>query len=125
MRIVLIDDNDDIRFLMRFQLEMIGLSVVGEGANGLEGIEVVRRQRPDLVVVDMAMPGLDGVDTTYAIKAGMPRATVVAFTSTSDRRAIGHILEAGAEVHFDKMRWQSVIDWIDERARLNSRAAAS
>ncbi len=73
----------------------------------------------------MAMPGLDGGDTTYAIKAGVPQTTVVAFTSTSDRRAIGHILDAGADVHFDKMRWQSVIDWIDERAREDSRAAAS
>ena len=125
MRIVLIDDNDDIRFLMRFQLEMIGLSVVGEGANGLEGIEVVRREQPDLVVMDMAMPGLDGVDTTYAIKVGTPQTTVVAFTSTTDRRSITHILEAGAEVHFDKMRWQSVIDWIGDRARQHSRSSAS
>jgi PAS domain S-box-containing protein len=70
------------------------LQVVGEAANGHEAIEVVRRERPDAVVMDLRMPRMDGVEATRAIKEEFPEVVVVAFSS--DGSLQDSVLRAGA-----------------------------
>ena len=76
--VVIIDDTDEIRFLVRLSLEAGGdFEVVGEADNGLEGIDVVARTQPDLVLLDLRMPVMSGLEALPRIKRACPSARVV------------------------------------------------
>jgi CheY-like chemotaxis protein len=64
-RVVVIDDFTDVRYLLRVALGRGGMNVVGGAGDGRAGIEVVREHRPDVVLLDLAMPVMDGVEARY------------------------------------------------------------
>ena len=66
--ILVAEDYDDSRLLMKFQLESVGYRVI-EAADGYEAIEQTQRERPDLILMDMSMPSLDGLAATEKIRA--------------------------------------------------------
>lgn len=68
-RVVLVDDQELVRVGFRLILERAGFSVVGEAADGLEAVDLVRAVRPDVVLMDIRMPRLDGVEATRRIMA--------------------------------------------------------
>jgi DNA-binding NarL/FixJ family response regulator len=72
------------------------LKVVGEAANGAEAVSLAQEQSPDVVLMDISMPVLDGVAATREIMAAQPDIRVVALTSFSDDRRVSEILAAGA-----------------------------
>ena len=73
-RILLVDDSlHFIESAERFLSEELGVNVVGSALSGIEAIDQVMRLRPDLVLMDVAMPGMDGLEATHKIKA-MPNA---------------------------------------------------
>jgi len=65
--ILLVEDNDDSREMLKFFLEGIGYCVV-EAGNGYDAVEYVKRERPDLILMDMSMPEIDGLNATRHIK---------------------------------------------------------
>jgi CheY-like chemotaxis protein len=70
IRVVLADDAADLRFLVRLTLETDGrFQVVGDAADGVEAIALVESESPDVVVLDMAMPRMDGLEVLAALKA--------------------------------------------------------
>jgi DNA-binding NarL/FixJ family response regulator len=79
VRVVVIDDTIDIRELLRVALSRGGMEVVGEARDGQEGIDVVREERPDVVMLDLAMPVMDGVEALPHIRELVPDAQIIVF----------------------------------------------
>jgi two-component system, NarL family, response regulator NreC len=97
MKIVLADDHKIVRDGLRAILEKHpGMEVVGEAENGHEAIAVAQRTAPDVVVMDISMPGLNGVDSAKRIAHELPRTRVIALSMCADRRYVLAMLSAGA-----------------------------
>src|SRR5689334_17179864 len=95
--IVLVDDQDVVREGLRTILEMHDdLQVVAEAADGEEGIAVVARYRPDVVVMDIRMPRLDGIAATERIVASGAPSRVLVLTVFGEERSVYDALRAGA-----------------------------
>lgn len=103
IRILLVDDDEDIRFLAQSALEIDGrFCIVGVGANGAEAIQLAREHQPDLVLLDLEMPWLDGAEALPHIRHGAPRAVVVVWTVDPHGRRAGDAVALGASVVLDK-----------------------
>ena len=95
--VVLVDDHAVVRTgLAQLLSGAPDIEVVGQAADGAEAIEVVRATRPDVVVMDLQMPGMDGVDATRVIVSEQLGSEVVVLTSYSDSSRIVAALDAGA-----------------------------
>src|SRR3954447_20059673 len=79
--IVIVDDSADVRMLLRTQIRMSRqLEVVGEGANGLDAAALADRHRPDVILLDVSMPVVDGLTALPQILAASPRTRVVMYS---------------------------------------------
>lgn len=97
IRVVLVDDHAMVRRGMRDFLSLHDdLEIVGEAADGAEAIAVAAELRPDVVVMDLLMPVVDGIDATARIKAANPEIEIVVITSFIEEARIIGALEAGA-----------------------------
>ncbi|MEU8180093.1 response regulator transcription factor [Micromonospora sp. NPDC049044] len=97
IRIVLVDDHPVVRLGLRGMLDAeADLTVVGEASSGPEGVEVAAEQRPDIVLMDLRMPGGDGVEATGRILTRAPGVRVVVLTTYESDRDILRAIEAGA-----------------------------
>ena len=102
LRVLLVDDVPDLRLLLRSLFAAYPeIEVVGEAGNGLEGIEMAGRLQPDLVVLDVTMPLLDGVAALPRIREASPGSRVVVLTAIPKDRNLGAI-EAGAVAYVEK-----------------------
>jgi two-component system OmpR family response regulator len=99
---VLVDDAPEVRSLLRMRLRVAGdFDVVGEAGNGAEAVEVVGRERPDLVVLDVSMPGEDGLSIARRLRAS-GSTPIIMLTARDDvvDRIVG--LEVGADDYLTK-----------------------
>ena len=97
MRVVVVDDQTIVREGLMTLLEtMPGVEVVGAAADGEEAIAVVARTAPDVVLMDLRMPRVDGVEATRRIRADHPDSQVVVLTTYADDDSIMGALSAGA-----------------------------
>jgi len=83
-RVLIVDDNPALRREIRRQLESAGLEVCGEASDGIEGLEKAREVRPDLVILDVAMPRLNGIDAARELRKVQPRLPVILHTLHAD-----------------------------------------
>lgn len=81
LRVVLIDDDDRFRATARRSLAADGVDVVAEVADGEHAVEAVARWQPDVVLLDIALPGIDGLEVARRLQAGGSRAAVVLVSS--------------------------------------------
>jgi DNA-binding NarL/FixJ family response regulator len=96
-RLVLADDLESVRFGLRMVLSREpDLELVGEAANGREAVELCRRFGPDLVVMDVQMPQMDGLAATREIKAELPAVAVLVLTAYDDPEYMLEAVRAGA-----------------------------
>lgn len=95
-RVVIADDSDDVRTLLRVQLEMDGrFAVVGEASDGAAAIEVARQQQPDLIVLDLAMPRVDGLAALPMLREAVPRARCVVLSGFDPLTVGPKVMAAG------------------------------
>lgn len=97
IRILIVDDHGVVREGVRMYLALDPeLEVVGEATNGAEAVRLTRQLKPDIVLMDLLMPEMDGVAATEAIRGEMPDTEVIALTSVLEDQAIYRAMRAGA-----------------------------
>ena len=103
MRILLADDHQMFREALRSLLGSLPqIEVVAETGNGLEVIDLVRATQPDIVCMDISMPGLNGIETTRQITRSWPLIKVIALSAFSDQRYVMDMMAAGAAAYVTK-----------------------
>ncbi|CAN5333677.1 response regulator transcription factor [soil metagenome] len=95
-RVVVVDDHPIFRKGLVALLRASDFDVVGEAENGLEAIEVVAAELPDIVLMDLGLPEMGGIEATARIAAEHPECVVVVITLYDDQRSVEAALEAGA-----------------------------
>lgn len=95
-RILLIEDNEISRTLLRTMLRNSGYDVIGEARDGVSGLEMVNRLLPDLVCLDVVMPKLDGMQVLAELRRKMPDIPVLMITGRTDREAVENMIKEGA-----------------------------
>lgn len=97
VRILLCDDHKIVRDGLRALIEKEGqMEVVGEAQDGREALELIDELSPDVVILDIGMPGLNGIETAREIVAEHPHTKIIGLSMHSDRRFVSEMLKAGA-----------------------------
>ncbi len=96
--VLVVDDADDLRMLLRSRMESRrGLTVVGEAADGLAAVELASELQPDLVMLDLAMPRMDGLEALPLIRAAVPGVRVIVLSGFNQSTLAEKAMEAGAD----------------------------
>jgi NarL family two-component system response regulator LiaR len=97
VKVLIVDDHEVVRQGLRFLLaQEPGVEIVGEAADGAEALDAIRRLRPDVVLLDLMMPVLDGLGVLQALRGREPRPAVVVLTSYADEHKAIEAIRAGA-----------------------------
>ena len=95
-RVMIADDSDAIRMVLKDILEIGHHEMVAEASNGIEAVEKFNETKPDLLLLDLAMPKQDGLDTVKQIIATNPNAKIVMVTASDNLKTMQECLKAGA-----------------------------
>ncbi|MFV1951755.1 MAG: response regulator [Nitrospinota bacterium] len=103
MKILIVDDNQSNRELIVNIIKILQFDFI-EALNGEEAVDIAKRERPDLILMDIAMPGMDGFEATRQIKAGPATSDIpiIALTAKAMRGDQERILEAGCDDYIAK-----------------------
>jgi two-component system, NarL family, invasion response regulator UvrY len=103
VRVVVVEDNDVFREALVLLLgQQPDVEVVGDVPGGEEAVELCRREPPDVVLLDYRLPGMDGVQTTEALREVAPETTVICLTAQASARETEALREAGASAVLTK-----------------------
>ncbi len=104
IQVLLVDDHQIMRAgLSALLADEPDIEVVGEASDGREALGLVRTLSPDIVVMDVGMPEMNGVEATRRIKAEHPRVKVIALSTHTDKRYVHHMLDSGASGYVLKL----------------------
>ncbi len=101
-RVLVVDDDAGNRRILRELLETQRLEVVGEASDGAEAVELAEKLLPDVVLMDVRMPVMDGIEATRLITGSVPRSRVIVLTSHDDPALRRRAEEAGASAYILK-----------------------
>jgi DNA-binding NarL/FixJ family response regulator len=104
IRVVVVDDDEDFLWLIRLSLQLEhDITVIGEAEEAETGVALALREQPDIVVMDLMMPRIDGFEATKRLKRSQPAVKVLAVTSLSVDNAIRQeVNHSGADAILDK-----------------------
>ena len=95
---LIVDDHEVVREGLRLSLSRAShIRVIGEAADGASAVSLAERRRPDVVIMDVRMPGMDGLEATKVLNEKLPETAVLIFTAYSERSLLGRGLESGAK----------------------------
>lgn len=124
LRILIVDDDKGLRKSLRMFLNhQPGWKVVGEGANGREGIDEAERLQPDLTIMDLNMPELGGIEATREIRRAAPKSAILVLTEHSSVPLVCEALEAGAHGFLPKSEVRELVPAV-KRAMAKEASAA-
>lgn len=102
-RVVIADDTPDIRMLLRWSLEPDDrFEIVGEAANGAEALALLNENEVDAILLDLAMPVMDGLQAIPRIKSESPHTRIVVLSGFDEESMAGEALSRGADVYLEK-----------------------
>ena len=103
IKILLVDDHTVVRSgLSKFLMVNKDLKLVGEASDGAEAVQMVALHKPDVVLMDLMMPGVDGITATREIHQKYPKVKVIALTSFAEQNMVQGALQAGAISYLQK-----------------------
>jgi two-component system response regulator NreC len=103
IRILLVDDHDVVRSGVRMLLENeADLVILGEAGSGQQALELVEKLNPDVVIMDITLPDMSGIEVTQRIKQSYPKIAVVALTIHEDQQYFFEMLQVGASAYVPK-----------------------
>ena len=95
---LIVDDHEVVREGLRLSLSRAPhIRVIGEASDGASAVSLAERRKPDVVIMDVRMPGMDGLEATKHLTERVPGAAVLIFTAYSERSLLGRGLESGAK----------------------------
>jgi len=98
MRVLIVDDDALIRESLTLTLSLEGdIEIIGEAENGKAALQICKELNPDIVLMDIRMPGVDGIGATQLIKEQLPDVKIMMLTTFADKANIQNALSAGAE----------------------------
>lgn len=113
LRTVIIDDTADLRDLLRLALNRGGFDVVGEAGDGRAGIELVRTEHPDVVLLDLSMPVMDGLEALPTIRRTVPGAKIIVLSGFGATQMSERALANGADGYVQKgASLDSILDYV-------------
>ena len=115
VRVLIADDSDSIRLVLK-DILMIGKhELVGEGTSGEEAVQLFIKTKPEIILLDMAMPKKDGLAALKEIIAMEPKARIIMITATDDQKTIRDCIIAGARAYILKpFDFQNVLRTISD-----------
>jgi signal transduction histidine kinase/ActR/RegA family two-component response regulator len=117
LRVVVIDDTEDLRQLLRIALERGGMQIVGEAGDGAAGIEVVRDALPDVVLLDLSMPVMDGLEALPHLRRIAPEAKIIVLSGFGASQMAERAVASGADGYLQKgMPLGQILDQVQEIA---------
>jgi two-component system response regulator NreC len=100
VRILLADDHQIMREGLKALLDKhSSIEVIAEAENGIETLAIARQERPDVIIMDIAMPDINGIEVTRQLKSELADIKIIALSMHSDRRFVSEILKAGASAY--------------------------
>lgn len=102
VKVLVVDDTDHVRHMLADMLELDGFDVVGQAASGKEAVGLASDAKPDVIVMDYKMPGMDGLSTARSIRADRPAQAIILYTAYLDTRIENLARDAGVAVCIGK-----------------------
>jgi two-component system chemotaxis response regulator CheY len=95
-KVLIVDDAAFMRMMIKDIVEKNGFEVLGEASNGLKAVEAYKKEKPDVVLMDITMPDMDGIEAVKAIKAYDPSAKVIMCSAMGQQSMVMDAIKAGA-----------------------------
>lgn len=96
-KVLIVDDAAFMRMMIKDILEKNGYEVLGEASNGLKAVELYKKERPDVVTMDITMPDMDGIEAVKAIRLFDPSAKVIMCSAMGQQSMVMDAIRAGAK----------------------------
>ncbi|MBV4418585.1 response regulator [Clostridium tyrobutyricum] len=96
-KVLIVDDAAFMRMMIKDILEKGGFEIVGEANNGLKAVELFKKEKPDVVTMDITMPDMDGIEAVKAIKEFDPAAKVIMCSAMGQQTMVMDAIKAGAK----------------------------
>ena len=113
-RVIIVDDDPDVRYLTRLTIESDSCEVVGEATNGAEALDLADQIRPDAVVIDLRMPLMDGLEATRILRYRFPELRIIVLSGSDDPAMERQISAAGADAAVDKGKLDDLVIHLDD-----------